>query len=58
MKIDQYHFISSGILNVQRLFRCRDDWYQWGGSGGSGLAPGLPQRVTWNEGGTPEYHKL
>ena len=38
------------ILNVQRLFRCRDDWYQWGGSGGSGLAPGLPQRVTWNEG--------
>ena len=50
MKIDQYHFISSGILNVQRLFRCRDDWYQWGGSGGSGLAPGLPQRVTWNEG--------
>jgi len=47
---DQYHFTSSGILNVQRLFRCRDDWYQWGGSGDSGLAPGPPQRVTWNEG--------
>ena len=50
MKIDQYHFTSSGILNVQRLFQCRDDWYQWGGSGDSGLAPGPPQMVTWNEG--------
>ena len=47
---DQYHFTSSGILNVQHLFQCRDDWYQWGGSGDSGLAPGPPQRVTWNEG--------
>ena len=47
---DQYHFTSRGILNVQHLFRCRDDWYQWGGSGDSGLAPGPPQRVTWNEG--------
>ena len=47
---DHYHFTSSGILNVQRLFQCRDDWCQWDGSGDSGLAPGPPQRVTWNEG--------
>ena len=47
------HSSSSVILNVQHLFQCKDDWYPWDGSGDSGLAPGLPWSVTWNEDTSP-----